>query len=178
LDPFYFHINQFYLSMKSLFLSLLVVGLSVSGLVAQQTQPAVIDTSIDEKTRLAAENPVGLYGNAFSVNEALSVEEVLARASELEGQRVQVKAMIKESCPMRGCWVNVEQAGAEIKVKVQDGFIVFPKSSVGHTGVFEGVVEKIEMNLEQTKKHLAHLAEERGEAFDPETVTEAMSYWR
>jgi hypothetical protein len=108
----------------------------------------------------------------------MALADVLAQAEQLEGQRVQVKATIKESCPKRGCWVNLADGEAEMKVKVVDGEIVFPKSSVGYEGVFEGIVERMEMDLEQTRKHLAHEAEETGREFDPESVTEPMTIWR
>lgn len=137
-----------------------------------------IDTAIAESERLAAENPEGLYGADLSLEESTSIDALLANAASLEGQRVQVKATIKESCPKRGCWVNLEQDGKEIKVKVTDGDIVFPKSSVGTMVTVEGVVEKMDMDLEQTRKHLAHEAEETGREFDPESVTEPMVMWR
>lgn len=137
-----------------------------------------IDTTIAESERLAAENPEGLYGADLSLSESMAISELLANAASLEGQRVQVKATIKESCPKRGCWVNLEQDGKEIKVKVTDGDIVFPTSSVGSIATIEGVVEKMDMDLEATRKHLAHEAEETGREFDTASVTEPMVIWR
>jgi hypothetical protein len=137
-----------------------------------------VETSLSEEDRLTVANPDGTYGNPLQLNKAMSIKDVLANAQSLEGQRVQVVAKIQESCLKRGCWVNLEQDGEEMKVKVEDGFIVFPKSSVGRTGIFEGLLERIEMDLEQTKKYFAHEAEEKALPFDPETITEPQILWR
>lgn len=145
---------------------------------AEVVTVAKIDTSIAEADRLEAASPEGLYGADLTLAEATTIETLLANAESLEGQRVQVKATIKESCPKRGCWVNLEQDGKEIKVKVTDGEIVFPKSSVGYVAMVEGVVEKMDLDLEATKKHLAHEAEETGREFDEASVTEPMVIWR
>lgn len=175
--------------MKSFLSLLLVAFLAVAcaqnkeSELAQQPEEATesimrFDTTMTEADRLAYEDPTGIYGEDLQLEESISLADVLAKAEELEGQRVQVKATIKESCPKRGCWVNLEQGDTEMKVKVVDGEIVFPKSSVGREGIFEGVVERMEMDLEQTRKHFAHEAEETGQEFDPESITEPMTIWR
>lgn len=161
-------------------LTLLISSCAKSEKAAETSVNQAVEQSeeLTEAERLALENPAGNYGNDLSLTEAMTIEDILGNAESIEGQRVQVVATIKESCPKRGCWVNLEQDGKEMKVKVEDGFIVFPKSSVGKTGIFEGIVERMEMDLEQTRKHFAHEAEETGREFDPESITEPMTMWR
>ena len=46
-------------------------------------------------------------------------------------------------CQKRGCWMDVAGAGATIRIKVQDGQVVFPRSAQGKKVIAEGVVVKI-----------------------------------
>jgi hypothetical protein len=62
--------------------------------------------------------------------------------------------------------------GARMRVKVDDGVIVFPVDAKGKTAVAEGTLEAINMSREQYVGWLQHLAEERGQPFDPKTVGE------
>ena len=68
--------------------------------------------------------------------------------------------------------MELEEAkgGAKMKVKVDDGVIVFPVDSKGRLAVAEGVVESIPMTRENYVAWLEHLAEEKGEKFDAATV--------
>ena len=59
-----------------------------------------------------------------------------------------------------------------LRFKVRDGVMVFPMSARGKYAVAEGVVRRIPLNLEQTRRVLAHEAEEKSQPFDPSTVTE------
>ena len=83
-------------------------------------------------------------------------------------------------CPKRGCWIKLasDREYESLLFKVQDGVIVFPMSMKGKYAVADGVARKVELDLEQSRRYLAHKAEEKGEAFDPATVTEPISYIR
>ena len=74
---------------------------------------------------------------------------------------------------MRGCWVELgsDKEFEKIRVKVEDGVIVFPMSARGHRAVVEGVVEEISLTLEEAIEEAKHHAEEHGLEFDPESVT-------
>ncbi len=48
----------------------------------------------------------------------------------------------------------------------------------GKYAVAEGIVQKLPLDLEQTRAFLKHKAEEAGETFDPATVTEPMTIVR
>ena len=56
--------------------------------------------------------------------------------------------------------------------------MVFPMSAKGQYAVAEGVVRKIPLNLAQSKRYMAHQVEEKGEPFDPNTVTEPLTLVR
>lgn len=133
-----------------------------------------------EQAALHKADPAGSYGEALSLAGSMTVPQILADPAALEGQKVRIAGTVETVCPMRGCWMDVKDdaTGETIRVKVVDGEIVFPLSAEGHRTEVEGVVEKIELDLEGARSWKQHEAEERGEAFDPETVTEGMVIWR
>ncbi|MBL7960769.1 DUF4920 domain-containing protein, partial [bacterium] len=59
----------------------------------------------------------------------------------------------------------------KIKIKVEDGEIIFPVTAKGKTARVEGVVESIELSKENALKYYEHQAEEKGGTFDPASVT-------
>ena len=69
-----------------------------------------------------------------------------------------------------GCSVASDRQGEKIQVKVTDGEIVFPMSASGRMAVVEGVVEELKLSAEQMIEYMRHLAEEKGQPFDPATV--------
>jgi len=74
---------------------------------------------------------------------------------------------------MKGCWMELESRDAQhLRVKVDDGVIVFPPAAEGRWAVAQGTVELMEMTREQYTGWLRHLAEEQGRDFDEATVGE------
>ena len=69
----------------------------------------------------------------------------------------------------------MEIAGDEefqsLRVKVDDGVIVFPMEAKGHRAVAEGVFQKFELTMEQTHAMKKHECEEKGEEFDATSCT-------
>ncbi len=66
----------------------------------------------------------------------------------------------------------------KIQVKVDDGVIVFPLTARGHQARIEGVVEVLELTEEEAVEQGQHMAEERGEEFDPSTITGPQTTYR
>ncbi|MBT8333197.1 MAG: DUF4920 domain-containing protein [Deltaproteobacteria bacterium] len=112
------------------------------------------------------------YGKGLQVKEITAVSAILDNPDDFIGKTVRIEGMIIEVCAKRGCWVYVagDRQGEKIQVKVTDGEIVFPMSASGRMGVVEGVVEELKLSREQMIKYLQHLAEEKGQPFDPSTV--------
>lgn len=113
-----------------------------------------------------------VYGKGVSLSEATPVSAILDNPDSYLGKMVRVEGMIIEVCAKRGCWMYVagDRQGEKIQVKVTDGEIVFPMSASGRLGVVEGIVEELKLSREEMIKYLEHLAEEKGQPFDPETV--------
>ena len=111
--------------------------------------------------------------------ETTTITAILSDPEIFEGKTVNVAGKVVDVCPMKGCWIEITDAQMQkIRVKVNDGEIVFPLSSVGHQAIVEGIVERIELDEKQAAKWLAHEAEEKGETFDPASVTGPMTIWR
>lgn len=120
---------------------------------------------------LAAEKD---YGKGVTLAETTSVAKILADPDAWVGKTVRIEGKVLDVCPMAGCWMELEEGdgAAKLRVKVDDGAIVFPVTAKGRLAVAEGVVEAIPMTREKYVAWLEHLAEERGQAFDPSTVGE------
>jgi len=112
------------------------------------------------------------YGTGVSLEEATPVATLLADADSWAGETVRVEGEVREVCPRAGCWLSIVPAddASPLRVKVTDGEIVFPLSARGQHAVAQGVVEVQDMSRDQYAGWLQHLAEERGEEFDPASV--------
>ena len=88
--------------------------------------------------------------------------------------------MVVEVCAKRGCWMDLasDKPFEKIQIKVLDGVIVFPMSARGKEALVEGVVEALEFSKQDAISWLRHKAEEQGESFDPNSVTEGMTVYR
>ncbi|REJ83229.1 MAG: DUF4920 domain-containing protein [Acidobacteria bacterium] len=117
-----------------------------------------------------------LFGEPLRETTAVRVGELLEDPEAYVGQRLQIVGLVEDVCPMKGCWVEiVERQGSQpLRFKVQDDVIVFPATAKGRQIVAEGVLTVRELEVEEARGWLAHLAEERGEEFDPATVTEPL----
>ena len=108
------------------------------------------------------------YGSGVGVAEATPISKILADPDAYVGKTVRIEGKVLDVCPMKGCWMELagDDGKQSLKVKVDDGVIVFPVTSKGRLAVAEGTVEAIPMTKEQYAGWLEHLAEERGEKFD------------
>jgi hypothetical protein len=120
------------------------------------------------------------FGEPLELAESIRIADLLSDPEAYVGQRVRVEGLVDDVCPMMGCWIDIleEQSQETIRFKVDDDVIVFPVEAKGQEVVAEGVLAKIEMDEQDARRWLAHQAEEKGEAFDPETVSGPMTVYR
>ncbi len=119
-------------------------------------------------------------GETLQLDTPTSVSAITDRGDSYVGQRLQVRGMIVEVCEMRGCWVYVagDKPFEKIRVKVKDGEIVFPLEARGQTAIVEGVLERFDLSREEVVERRRHHAEERGEVFDPASVTGGETFYQ
>lgn len=84
-------------------------------------------------------------GKAITLKDKTPISKIIAAPADFEGKPVLVEGKILGVCKEKGCWIEVagEKKGEKIKVKVNDGEIVFPKDSKGKTALVEGTVEEV-----------------------------------
>ncbi len=109
-------------------------------------------------------------GKPLTLPKPMAVAAVLSDPEPLAGKTVQVKGKVAEVCQMAGCWMSLTDEGKSLRIKVNDGDIVFPKESVGKMAIAEGKLEKMELTRDQMIARAKHEAEEQGRKFDPKSV--------
>lgn len=112
------------------------------------------------------------FGAGVTLAEATPVEALLERPDEFVGRRVRVEGTVVDVCAAAGCWMELRsgEAGRTVRVKVEDGEIVFPIAARGRAASAEGDVEALEMSRERYLDYRHHIADETGVEFDPSTV--------
>ena len=114
-----------------------------------------------------------VYGEELTLTETTQISDILADPEAYLGERVLVEATVVDVCEMRGCWLELasDVEFEKIRIKVDDGVIVFPMSAKGLHARVEGIIEKLEFTEEEALERAQHQAEEHGTEFDPSTVT-------
>ncbi len=135
----------------------------------------VLATACSQKTSTAEK-----YGAALSLHDESKVSAILAEPENYLGKKILIEGEVLEVCAKAGCWLEIagDQAKQKIKVKVNDGEIVFPMTAKGKTAKVEGEVYKIALSAEEALGYQKHLAEEKGVAFDSTSVTGPMTIYQ
>lgn len=69
------------------------------------------------------------YGNVFNVNETIYD----LKKNELKNKKfesVQISGIIKSSCPIKGCWMEIETSDKKIFVKFKDYSFFVPTKGI------------------------------------------------
>ena len=82
------------------------------------------------------------FGKELTVTEKTDVSAIIEKPADFEGKTVLVEGTIVDVCEMRGCWIDIAAAEGydKIRVKVEDGVIVFPMEAKGKKVTVEGEV--------------------------------------
>jgi hypothetical protein len=110
-------------------------------------------------------------GKPLTQQKPVPIEKLLSGPESFVGKTVQVRGTVTEVCEMMGCWINLVDSGNKsLRVKVNDGEIVFPKSAIGKTAVAEGKFVRLALTRDQALARARHEAEEQGRKFDPSSI--------
>jgi hypothetical protein len=106
------------------------------------------------------------YGKGVSLATATPLADLAARPQDFLGKTVRVEGVVTAVCEKRGCWMQIDdpKAGKGMRLKVDDGVIVFPMSAMGHKASAEGVVEAIVVSEAQAAEMAKEHAHEGGAA--------------
>lgn len=82
------------------------------------------------------------YGAEITLDQKTAISEILADAESFVGKKVLVEGTVVGVCAKRGCWMDIsgENDFEKIKIKVNDGEIVFPMEAKGKKALVEGEV--------------------------------------
>lgn len=116
------------------------------------------------------------FGAPVDAGNITKISTLMASPDSYLDKQVTIEGTIVAVCEKRGCWMKIasDKRFQNLRVKVNDGEMVFPLSAKGSTAIATGKLQKLEFDLERTRKMKAHWAEEKGETFDPASVTEPM----
>jgi hypothetical protein len=88
-------------------------------------------------------------GSGVTLETATPIADVIAQPAGFAGKTVRVEGVVTAVCEHMGCWMTLAPAGATgekpatLRLKVEDGVIVFPVSARGRTAVAQGVVSRV-----------------------------------
>ncbi len=110
------------------------------------------------------------FGKGLTLSQPTPVATILASPDQYVGKTVQVRGKVSEVCTMMGCWMQLVDNKDGMRIKVNDGEIMFPKDAVGKTATAEGLLKKLVLSKAQAIARAKHEAEEQGRKFDPASV--------
>lgn len=105
------------------------------------------------------------YGKKLTLKKTTNVSDILSNPEKFVGKKVLIKGTIVDVCKKRGCWMDISsnKEFEKIKVKVEDGVIVFPLTAKGKTATVEGEVYAITSAVEECSNKEDHSGDEHGE---------------
>jgi len=93
-------------------------------------------------TTISFSSGVKKYGKEITLEEKTKISDILKNPVEFEGKKVLVEGTVVGVCEKRGCWIKLasDKGYGTIKIKVNDGEIVFPLEAKGKKALVEGKV--------------------------------------
>jgi hypothetical protein len=86
-------------------------------------------------------------GSGVALKEATPIASLVAKPADYAGKTVRIDGVATAVCTQMGCWMAVaakdDPKGATVRLKVEDGVIVFPISAKGKEVSAEGVFEAV-----------------------------------
>ena len=87
-------------------------------------------------------------GKGVALKKATPIELLTTKPKDFVGRTVRVDGIAKAVCAEMGCWMAVavdetDPASPTVRLKVEDGVIIFPMSAKGKKVSAEGVFEVI-----------------------------------
>lgn len=114
-----------------------------------------------------------VYGDGPGEETAVAIAEILADPLAWQGKVVRVEGAVAGVCLKAGCWMElVDEQDSRLRIKVEDGVIVFPEDAIGQKATARGEVTVKDMTREHWVAWQRHLAEELGKEFDADAVGE------
>ncbi|CAM3805886.1 hypothetical protein PMAG_a1340 [Pseudoalteromonas mariniglutinosa NCIMB 1770] len=120
------------------------------------------------------------FGKPVDNTNRLKISTIMAAPDNYLDQPITIEGTVVGVCAKRGCWMTIasDKRFENLQIKVNDGDMVFPMTAKGSKAIATGKLNKIQLNLDRTKALLAHRAQQAGNEFDENTVTEPMAIYQ
>lgn len=118
------------------------------------------------------------YGSGVGNGEVVKISSIYENPAKFVGKTLVVEGTIVEVCRARGCWMDIagDKAGQTLKIKVEDGVIVFPLEGRGKKAKVQGILEELKLSKGEALEEARHRAKESGKPFNQADVREGVSY--
>jgi len=119
-------------------------------------------------------------GKPLALKQQIAIDKLVAAPDKYVGKVVQVKGSVRDVCQHMGCWMElVDPATSKgIRIKVEEGVIVFPPEAVGKMAIAEGKLAKLVLTKEQAIAQAKHEAEMNKRTFDPASITSGSTMYQ
>jgi len=113
---------------------------------------------------LAGDVETTRYGEGVTLSEPVAIATLLSEPDGYVGKKIRIDGVVTGVCKKRGCWMQVTdpESGQGVRIKVDDGVIVFPYEAMGHKTSAEGVFEAIKLTPEQVAARAANAGHSDG----------------
>ncbi len=95
-------------------------------------------------------------GTGVSLKEVTPIAALVERPADFVGKTIRIDGVATAICAHMGCWMAVapegDTNGTTIRLKVEDGVIVFPVSAKGKKVSAEGVFEEVKTSDAEGKE--------------------------
>jgi hypothetical protein len=108
------------------------------------------------------------FGKGVDLTQATAIADLAAKPDQFYGKTVRVDGTVTAVCENMGCWMQLEDPASKksVRIKVDDGVIVFPLTAKGKKASAQGVIEKVDAAAEAAH-HAEMAAKETKEAKTP-----------
>jgi len=119
-------------------------------------------------------------GQPLTLKQQIAIDKLVAAPDRYVGKVVQVKGSVRDVWRHMGCWMELLDPAANkgIRIKVEEGVIVFPPEAVGKTAIAEGKLAKLVLTKEQAIAQAQHEAEMNQRKFDPASITSGRTIYQ
>jgi hypothetical protein len=86
------------------------------------------------------------FGAGVTLTESTAIADVVKDPEAFAGKTIRIDGTVTAVCENMGCWMAVAESGAKdaatVRVKVDDGVIVFPVTAKGKAVSAQGTFER------------------------------------
>jgi hypothetical protein len=107
-------------------------------------------------------------GTGVSVKEVTKIADVVKNPEAFVGKVIRLEGTATAVCQHEGCWLALSESAKTdaptVRLKVEDGVIVFPMTAKGKQVAAQGTFERVGANDEEGKEAAAEHAKHQAKA--------------